>query len=615
MIFTKFLAYKGDVVKYIVKSKRSLDRMTDERLLEELLEMRGVADPLSLLRVDSGHYCDYYNSAYEFSHMEEALDLLWKHLDNESSHIHLIFDVDVDGLTSGALYYLWHKERYPHIPITFDCNEGKRHGLNFDIVERIPKETTLLIIPDSSSSDVIFHEELYSTGYDILILDHHEFDTMQPTSAVIVNCMDGKYPNTNLTGVGVVYKFLEQYELDLAHDLTHLDSLLPLVTLGQLADLADVRNLETRGLCLQGLEDFAENNLLLKAIVEEQEYSMKGECNFTTISWYVAPLMNAIFRQGTLEDRIDLFKAICNFEEERVYTPQRKTKDNPNKEPIIESLQKNIIRRAKSIKSHQDNEVKKEVKEIQNMVDETDKVIIVDITGIVSPGHSGLIANRLAHQYKRPVILVNDKGGSGRGYDEHPIENFNEWISQSGLIECSGHGNAFGITFTREQIPQLKDWCNEQLQDVDTEPVWHVDFEFDISKLKESHVKRVGQFNSSWGGFGMEEPLFAITGIQIETGDIQRLGAKATMMKFTTEINGQEISFIRPFTGDEVYKEFICENAKRRGISRDSVGNKKIEVTLIGKFKINEFAGKQFAQVEIVEFDTKVATQKRQRRF
>ena len=615
MIFTKFLAYKGDVVKYIVKSKRSLDRMTDERLLEELLEMRGVADPLSLLRVDSGHYCDYYNSAYEFSHMEEALDLLWKHLDNEFSHIHLIFDVDVDGLTSGALYYLWHKERYSHIPITFDCNEGKRHGLNFDIVERIPKETTLLIIPDSSSSDVIFHEELYSTGYDILILDHHEFDTMQPTSAVIVNCMDGKYPNTNLTGVGVVYKFLEQYELDLAHDLTHLDSLLPLVTLGQLADLADVRNLETRGLCLQGLEDFAENNLLLKAIVEEQEYSMKGECNFTTISWYVAPLMNAIFRQGTLEDRIDLFKAICNFEEERVYTPQRKTKDNPNKEPIVESLQKNIIRRAKSIKSHQDNEVKKEVKEIQNMVDETDKVIIVDITGIVSPGHSGLIANRLAHQYKRPVILVNDKGGSGRGYDEHPIENFNEWISQSGLIECSGHGNAFGITFTREQIPQLKEWCNEQLQDVDTEPIWHVDFEFDISKLKESHVKRVGQFNSSWGGFGMEEPLFAITGIQIETGDIQRLGAKATMMKFTTEINGQEISFIRPFTGDEVYKEFICENAKRRGISRDSVGNKKIEVTLIGKFKINEFAGKQFAQVEIVEFDTKVATQKRQRRF
>ena len=602
-------------MKYIVKSKKSLDRMSDEKLLHELLFMRGVENPVALLDVDSGNYSKYCHGAYSFNNMEQGLDLLWKHLENPSSHVHLIFDVDVDGLTSGALYYLWHKHTYPNIPITFDCNEGKRHGLNLDITKRIPEGTTLLVIPDSSSSDIVYHEELYHNGIDLLILDHHEFDTYQQTSAVIINCMDNLYPNKNLTGVGVVYKFLEQYEIDLGHDCEYLHSLMPLVTLGQLADLADVRDLETRGLCLQGLDNFIKDNLLLQAIVEEQEYSMKGQCNFTSISWYVAPLMNAIFREGTLEDRYDLFKAICNFEEERIYTPQRKTKDNPNKEPVVESLQKNVIRRAKSIKSHQDNEVKKEVKEIQELVDENDKVIIVDITDIVIPGHSGLIANKLAHIYKRPVILVNDKGGSGRGYDEHPIDNFNEWITNSGLIECNGHGNAFGINFSKERINDLRDWCNEQLKDVDTEPIWHVDFEFDISKLKESHVKRIGQFDSSWGGFGMEEPLFAITGIQIETGDIQRLGAKATMMKFSTNINGQEIGFIRPFTGDDKYKEFICENNKKRGISRDSVGNKKIEVTIIGKFKINDFAGKQFAQIEIVEFDTKIATQKRQRRF
>ena len=149
---------------------------------------------------------------------------------------------------------------------------------------------------------------------------------------------------------------------------------------------------------------------------------------------------------------------------------------------------------------------------------------------------------------------------------------------------------------------------------IDTEPTWHVDFEFDIAKLKEQHIIRVGKFENSWGGKSMEEPLFAITGIQIETGDIQRLGAKGTMLKFTTNINGQEISFIRPFTGEDKYKEFICENKTTRGISRDSVGNKKIDVTIIGKFKINEFAGKQFAQVEIVEFETKIATNRSRRR-
>jgi single-stranded-DNA-specific exonuclease len=606
-------------MKYEVKNRKSIDRMDDEKLLNELLMMRGVDNPLSLLNVDNGNYTAYYHDAYDFVNMEKGLDLLWKHLDNETGHVHLIFDVDVDGLTSGALYYLWHKERYPHIPITFDCNEGKRHGLNFDIVERIPKETTLLVIPDSSSSDVIFHEELYNAGLDLLILDHHEFDTQQNTPAVIINCMDNRYPNPNLTGVGVVYKFLEQYELDLRHDCEHLDSLLPLVALGQIADLADVRNLETRGLCLQGLERFIENNLLLQAMVEEQEYSMQGKCNFVTVGWYVSPLMNAIFRQGSLEDRIDLFKAICNFEEERIHYPQRKTKDNPNKEPIHESLQKNIIRRAKSIKSSQDNEVKKEVKEIQKIIEENgikdDKVIIVDITGKVNSGHGGLIANKLAHQYMRPVILVNDKGGSMRGYDKHPIDNFKEWVEESGIITCSGHSNAAGIDFSQEQIPELRQWCNDRLQDVDTEPIWHVDFEFDIAKLKEKHILKIGQYDSHWGGKSMESPLFAIKGIIIETGDIQRLGSKGTMMKFNTNINDQDIAFIRPFTGEEKYKEFTCEG-KGRGIQRDgSAGNKKLEVTIIGKFKINEFAGKQYAQVEIVEFETKVANGKRRRGF
>ena len=606
-------------MKYEVKNRKSIDRMDDERLLNELLIMRGVDNPLSLLNVDNGNYTAYYHDAYNFTNMEKGLDLLWKHLDSEFGHVHLIFDVDVDGLTSGALYYLWHKKRYPHIPITFDCNEGKRHGLNFDIVERIPKETTLLVIPDSSSSDVIFHEELYSAGLDLLILDHHEFDIEQNTPAVIINCMDGRYPNPNLTGVGVVYKFLEQYELDLQHDCEYLDSLLPLVALGQIADLADVRNLETRGLCLQGLERFTENNLLLQAMVEEQEYSMQGKCNFVTVGWYVSPLMNAIFRQGSLEDRLDLFKAICNFEEERVHYPQRKTKDNPNKEPIHESLQKNIIRRAKSIKSSQDNEVKKEVKEIQKIIDENgikdDKVIIVDITGKVNSGHGGLIANKLAHQYMRPVILVNDKGGSMRGYDKHPIDNFKVWVEESGIITCSGHSNAAGVDFSQEQIPELRQWCNDRLQDVDTEPIWHVDFEFDIAKLKEKHILKIGQYDSHWGGKSMESPLFAIKGIIIETGDIQRLGSKGTMMKFNTNINDQDIAFIRPFTGEEKYKEFTCEG-KGRGIQRDgSAGNKKLEVTIIGKFKINEFAGKQYAQVEIVEFETKMANGKRRRGF
>ena len=86
------------------------------------------------------------------------------------------------------------------------------------------------------------------------------------------------------------------------------------------------------------------------------------------------------------------------------------------------------------------------------------------------------------------------------------------------------------------------------------------------------------------------------------------------MMKFTTNINGQEIDFVRPFTGEEMYKQFVCENNSTRGIGRNSVGNKKIDVTVIGKFKVNNFAGKDFPQIEIVAFETSVATGRNRRR-
>lgn len=599
-------------MKYAVKCKKSIDRMSDEQLLKELLYLRGVEDVETLLKIDEGKGRMLFDS-YRFNNMNDGLDLFYKHLE-DGSPIHLLMDVDVDGCTSSAVMYLWIKKHYPNVKITFDCNEGKKHGITRDIINRIPEDVQLLITPDSSSSDVEQHIELWESGIDILVLDHHEFDKEAKTPAVIINCMDGNYPNTSLTGVGVVYKFLQQYEFDMGWDCKYLNELLPLVALGQLADLADVRELETRTLCRQGMQDFDKNNLLLNEIVREQEYSMKGQCNFTSIGWYVAPLMNAIFREGTLEDRYDLFKAICNFEEQRIYEPKRKTKDNPNKEPVVETLQKNIIRRAKSIKSHQDNEVKKEYKQIQELVDDTNKILIIDVTDKILPGHSGLIANKLAHQYMRPVILLNGDGGSGRGYDKFPIDDFNNWLTESGLIKCSGHANAFGIDFNRNDIELLQNWCNEQLDGVDIEPTWHVDFMFDIAKLKSQHILRVGKFEQFWGGKCMEEPLFAITGIQIETGDVQRLGQSQTMMKFTTNINGQEIDFVRPFTGEEMYKQFVCENNSTRGIGRNSVGNKKIDVTVIGKFKVNNFAGKDFPQIEIVAFETSVATGRNRRR-
>ena len=154
-----------------------------------------------------------------------------------------------------------------------------------------------------------------------------------------------------------------------------------------------------------------------KALIEEASRRKDmSEITIDTIGWDIAPTINAIFRQGDLQDRYDLFKALVNFEETRIYQPLKKTKDNPDKLPIEESLQANIIRRAKTIKGQQDREVKKEMAMIKEEIDSNgmidNQVIIYDATNKIANGHSGLIANRLAQEYMRPALVLNGEGGS-----------------------------------------------------------------------------------------------------------------------------------------------------------------------------------------------------------
>ena len=364
--------------------------------------------------------------------------------------------------------------------MTFDCNEGKRHGLNEDIISRVPKDTNLMIAPDSSSSDVKWHKVLDGMGIDLLILDHHEIDVdISDTPACVINNQDGQYPNPTLSAPGVVYKFLDEFEYRYFEELglkPNAHEYMDLVATGMVADLVDMRDFESRFLVLEGLKEFGKDNLLIQAILDDVS-SRKDVSNPTidTIGWDVAPIINAIFRQGDLQDRYDLFKALTNHVETRVYQPLKKTKDNPDKTPIEESLQANIIRRAKSLKGAQDRSVKKELKEIKDEIEQlglnNNPLIIFNATDKIADGHSGLVANRLAQEYMRPVLMLNGEGGSGRNYDKFPIEDLNDWLSQSGLIECNGHQGAFGLSFDTNNIPLLQQWCNEQLKDQDLSPV------------------------------------------------------------------------------------------------------------------------------------------------
>ena len=613
-------------MRYKVASTKNIDRLEGDNLLVELLKLRGVEKPMELLNLSPS----VLNDATMFRGMKQAIDMFHKHIVNTSC-IHIIVDSDVDGLTSASTMWSYITRATGQSP-TYDTHGRKQHGLYDAIVTRIPKETDLIIVPDAGSdtSSQAVIEKLVYDGFDVLVLDHHDIENtweegcyhVGDNQAIIINNQDHSYPNTTLSGVGVVFKFLDLYDEVYPNDYVEAMDFLGFVSLGMIADLMDVRNSETRFLINSGLKYMLEDSELLNAIAQKNAYAMQDKVTIETVGWNVAPILNACFRQGTREDKLMMFEAMNGIDTEREYVhiPKRATKDNPNKEPIHELLVPHMIRVMETLKREQDKQKKDSTKELVDIIESSDlkdsKIIIMDTTGIINSTHTGITSNELAKRYQRPVILLteyNDEefGGSARNYDKFELDNLNEFICESGLASAVGHANAMGIFIKKKDIEAFKEYCNEKLENVDITPIYHVDFEIPISRLKERHVIQVGKWQDQFGGKCMDAPKFAITGIQIDSADIKM---NKTFMRFDIEQNGQTLVFTKKFVSKEEYEKITCNERKGRSGRDGSVGNKKLDVTLIGKFIINKFGEREYPQIEITEIETSIAKDTTRRR-
>jgi single-stranded-DNA-specific exonuclease len=259
-----------------------------------------------------------------------------------------------------------------------------------------------------------------------------------------------------------------------------------------------------------------------------------------------------------------------------------------------------------NIKSRQDNIVKKGVAEINEKITEMglddNKLLMVDVTELLGNTYTGLVANKLATQYKRPVILLRQRdddtyGGSCRNYRLSPIVDFRAFLQELGTFnQLSGHSNAFGFNIHIDQLVPTRDKSNELLKDMIIEDVYKVDYEIPVGRLKKKHIKQVGEWEDIWGNM-LDEPLFAITDIVIPITEIELKGEKKNMIRFVSK----DITFIKRFTNEEEYNRMILKQAK--GLSKKRIGEVKIDV--VGKFKLNHWEGASYPQIEIVDFNSK----------
>jgi len=566
--------------------------------LDTVLTQSGVEDIRAFLNVNEKNTFD----PFLLNNINEGLDLF-----NSALHkkVYIKPDADVDGYTSAAYIKQFIECIAPDTEILYEMNYKKEHGLSYEEVKDI-EELSLIIIPDAGSDSIedcsLIKEHM---SVPILILDHHEINPEIHNYATVVNCMDGSYPNNTLSGVGVVHKFCLAYCQKYNIDKKYCNQFLDLVSLGMIADSMDMRNLETRYYVLQGLKEGNRKNSFIQAIAEHFDEDMKMGHTIHNYGWVIAPKLNGVIRYGKPDEQKDLFRALCQEIEDREYQPRRKSKDAPIPPIEIHTLQKTMARVAGNVKSRQDTEVRKFMKEIDHVIEhdglDKNSVIIVNGTDILTKSTAGgLVANKLTEKYRRPVIILkemkdnpNTYGGSGRGYDKCKIKDFREFLLGTELFnKCAGHAGAFGVEIDKDKVELVSEKCNQLIKPEDLITIYPVDYEIDANYLTEEMVREVADAYEIWGN-RVDEPVFVITDINICAKDITGYGDNNGFIKF----NYNGIDYIKKYCLKDDFDEMTLRDRNILGIN-----NKQLHITLIGNFTLNFYEGNRYPQVRISKF-------------
>ena len=423
-----------------------------------------------------------------------------------------------------------------------------------------------------------------SSGIDLIILDHHEVEGTSP--AIIVNnqCSED-FLNKDLSGVGIVYKFCQALD-DKLGIKGFCNKFLDLVAVGNIGDVMDLRNLETRMLCSMGLKNI--QNPFFKALFEKEELD---DPTILDVGFKISPLMNAIIRVGTMEEKKMMFDCLSGENYPVTYKPRGKAETQ-------QSLADAVIRVGNNAKSRQRTATNKAMEYINKQIIENEfeenKILIIDVTDEINKGVTGLVANKVASTYKRPVMLIHKLSeglcaGSARSYG---VPNLKDICTETGLFSlCAGHQESFGVEISPDNVDKVVNIFNEMFKDVEYNLSYEVDYIFEAKDLNKQIVEAIGEFRHLWGN-GIDEPQFVIKNIKINSKDVRKIGFN--IVGFTKN----DIFYAKNFATSNFINELTC---------RDEIGfgEANLVIDIIGKFKKDKYGSK----VEIIDYTSRIDTE------
>ncbi|MBR3512061.1 MAG: single-stranded-DNA-specific exonuclease RecJ [Clostridia bacterium] len=502
-----------------------------------------------------------FRDPFDMPDMKIASDRIIKAI-KEKEKVIIYGDYDVDGITSITVLKKFLAERGLDVDYKIPNRLDEGYGLNRAAIEKIAEDGYKLIITvDCGISGNEEIELANSLGMEVIVTDHHEPLEELPKALAIVDCKrkDNKYPCNVLAGVGVVFKLIQAITITLKLDEKEYLKYLDYVCVGTISDIVPLID-ENRVIAKLGLQLVSQTRSPgLKALISSAGYS---EINSNTVSFGIAPRINACGRMGFEDDAVKLFLTDDILEAEKLtkklneYNKQRQEIEKRILDEAILQIEKNHLEKNRAI-----------------------------IVGSEDWHHGviGIVSSKITDMYFKPSILICFEGdignGSGRsipGFDLHDaLCKLSPYLEKYG-----GHEMAVGLTLKKSKFKKFKEEFEKiaeeaKIEDIVSEIV--VDKEITLKDITIENVNEIKKLEPF--GEANKMPVFVYKNLKI---DSIRALSEGKHLKLTLKDGNSIINAIGFNMG---------------GYSEDYLLGDKVDV--LGNLEINSFNGVDYIQINM----------------
>lgn len=471
------------------------DAPTHSPVLDRLLALRGIVTKEERDRFLAPDYDRDLHDPFLFSAMPYVMERL-RTARASGETVGVFGDFDADGITSSVLIREGLSKLGVPISVYIPDKHSEGHGLSIKAVDFFEGEgATLVFTVDCGMMNHVEIALAKERGIDVIVIDHHHVPEILPGAAAIINPkLPGEtYPFRDLCGAGTTFKVLQAiYATFFPAEQSQLKWLLDVAAVGTVADVMPLVG-ENRVIVSYGLVvlsktrriGFQEMFALGRVPIREGKMPVARD-----IAFHIAPRINAASRMAHARIAHDL---------------------------LMENDAERARELALTLESH-NTDRRKVSEEISNLVREIasgsgEKKLVFAVDERFHFGVIGLVAGRIANEFRKPVIVLtkgeHESRGSLRSIPEVNIIEALECCADL-LVRYGGHAQAAGLTIKNEHLSEferrLEDIVSQRLAGIDIEPEIIADLPISASELSldlARGIRKLAPF-----GEGNPEPIF-----------------------------------------------------------------------------------------------------------